>query len=308
MNKKEHWKAIKSTLKNPQDLAEYLEVPIKTLYFLARSTASFYIKCEEPKSGGGIRVFLKPQGELKRIQKLIDRRILKHIPTHPIIHSYRKGRSQFTNAELHVGKPYVLKADRKDFFPTITPAKVDEVFRNLGFGNALARLLTSICTHEDQLPQGAPTSPAIANLIQVPLARRLDSLAKQHGVTCSIFGDDVYFSGPKRVNDLKNLVFRIIEDGGFALNQEKSKVLTSDEQQVVTGIVVNEKTNVSKSYRRAVRAIIHNCRTKGVASQFDVNPQKAKLSLKGKINHVKRLNRRHGEKLERQFNLIEWGV
>ena len=154
MKNNDHWKTIKSTLNSPQDLAEYLEVPIKTLYFLTRSTSSFYRKCEEPKSGGGIRVFLKPQGELKRIQKLIDRRILKHIPTHPIIHSYRKGRSQFTNAELHVGKPYVLKADRKDFFPTITPAKVDEVFRNLGFGNALAKLLTSICTYEDQLPQG----------------------------------------------------------------------------------------------------------------------------------------------------------
>ena len=308
MKNNDHWKTIKSTLNSPQDLAEYLEVPIRTLYFLTRSTSSFYRKCEEPKSGGGIRVFLKPQGELKRIQKLIDRRILKHIPTHPIIHSYRKGRSQVTNAELHVGKSYVLKADRKDFFPTITPAIVDDVFRNLGFGNALAKLLTSICTHEDQLPQGAPTSPAIANLVQVPLARRLYSLAKQHGVTCSIFGDDVYLSGSQRVNNLKNLVFRIIEDGGFALNQEKSKVLTSDEQQLVTGVVVNEKTNVSKSYRREVRAIIHNCRTKGVASQFDVNPQKAKLSLKGKINHVKRLNPRHGEQLQNQFKSIEWGV
>ena len=261
MNKKEHWKAIKSTLKTPKNLAEYLEVPIEKLFSLARYKASYYTRVEEPKPDGRFRVFFKPHGELKGIQTLIDRRLLKHLPSHPIIHSYRKGRSQFTNAELHVGKPYVLKADRKDFFPTITPAKVDEVFRNLGFGNALAKLLTSICTYEDQLPQGSPTSPAIANLVQVPLARRLYSLAKQHGVTCSIFGDDVYLSGPQRVNNLKNLVFRIIEDGGFALNQEKSKVLTSDEQQLVTGIVVNEKTNVSKSYRREVRAIIHNCRT-----------------------------------------------
>lgn len=306
MNRKEHWKAIKSRLKSPEDLAMYLEITMGKLFYLARSRDVFYRRDEKPKPDGRVRVFLKPQGELKRIQKLIDRRILKLIPTHQIIHSYRKGHSQLTNAELHVRKPYVLKADRKDFFPTITPEMVHDVFRNLGFSNALAKLLTSLCTYEEQLPQGAPTSPTIANLIQGPLARRLHSLAKWHGVRCTIFGDDVYLSGPQRVKKLKNLVCRIIEDGGFALNQDKSKVLTSAEQQLVTGIVVNEKLNVSKSYRRKLRAIIHNCRSKGVASQFDEDSQAARFSLKGKIHHVKRLNPRQGEKLERQFNSIDW--
>ena len=306
MNKKEHWKVIKSKLKTPENLAEHLAVPMDKLFYLARSKDLFYRRDEKPKPTGGFRVFHKPRGELKEIQKLIHQNILQYMPTHPIIHSYRKGRSQRTNAGLHVGQPYILKADRKDFFPTITPAMVDNVFRNFEFDNALAKLLTSLCTYEDQLPQGAPTSPSISNLIQVPLARRLHSLARLHGVKCSIFGDDVYFSGPRRVNNLRNLVYRIIEDGGFALNQDKSKVLTKAEQQLVTGLVVNEKLNIPKSYRRKLRAIIHNCRTKGVDSQFGDDSQIAKSRLKGKIQHVKSLNPGQGEKLARQFHSIDW--
>lgn len=302
MNKKDHWK----TIKVPQDLAEYLEVPVGKLFFLVRHNSSFYRRDEEPKPDGRIRVFFKPHGELKEIQRLIDRKILQHIPTHPMIHSYRKGRSQLTHARLHVGKRCIFKADRKDFFPTITPKMVDEAFRNVGFGHALAKLLTFLCTYEGQLPQGAPTSPAIANLIQVPLARRLASLGKKHSFRCSIFGDDVYVSGSPRLKKFKNLVNRIIADGGFTLNQAKSKVFTSREQQLVTGVVVNKKTNVSKDYRRKLRAINHNCHTKGVEGQFEGDPQKAMLRLKGQINHVKGLNPRHGANLERPFKSIDW--
>lgn len=308
MNRKDQWRTIKSKLRSPQDLAEYLEVPIGKLYFLARSNHHFYSRGEKPKSDGRVRVFYKPKGELKRIQTLIDRKILRYALSHPIIHSYRKRRDQLSNAKHHVAKSYVLKVDRKDFFPTITPQTVYKSFRKLGFCSSLANLFTLLCTYEGQLPQGPPTSPAIANLIQIPLATRLNALGKAHKVRPTIFGDDVYVSGSRRVKKLKNLVNRIVEDGGYNVNQEKSKVFSSKEQQLVTGVVVNKKINVQKSYRRNLRAIIHNCRFKGAGDQFNISSQKAKRQIMGKINHVKKLNRCQGEKLEREFKLIDWGI
>lgn len=283
-----------------------LEVPIERLYFISRSKHLFYKKCEKLKSDGRVRVFFKPQGELKKIQSLIHQRILQYAPSHRIIHSYKKQRDSLSNATNHIGQEYVLKVDRKDFFPTIKPEMIHATLRKLGFSNNLAKLLTSICSFNEQLPQGAPTSPAIANLIQIPLAKRIDTLAEIHKVNRSIFGDDVYLSGTKRVKKSENLVRRIIEDGGFIINEDKSGVRTSREQQLVTGIVVNEKLNVSKVYRRKLRAIIHNCQTKGVASQFEGIPHEAKLKIKGMVNHVKKLNSQHGKKLQSQFEMIDW--
>ena len=308
MNSRLSWYLVRDQLKTVESLAALLGVNPAKLFYLARSTERYYFRDEKPKPDGRIRVFHKPLGELKTIQKLVHRKILRYAPCHKAIHSYRKGRDQVTNATLHVGKSFINKSDIEDFFPSITLDTVRRAFRRIGCSHPVAQLLSDLCTFNNQLPQGPPTSPGIANQVIFHLARRIEKLASSHGLTLSLFGDDVFISGSKRAAKIKNLVCRIIEDEGFRVNKKphKSKVLSSNERQLVTGIVVNQKPNVSKDYRRKVRAIIHNCLTKGSKTQFHDNPLTIKNKIKGMVNHIKKLNPRHGEILESQFNLIEW--
>jgi len=289
-----------------EELAGLLGVSSELLLCLARSADRYYREDEEVKPDGRIRIYNKPYGDLKKVQKIIHRKFIRSIPSHNIIHSYRSNRDQVTNAQIHVGKQLIVKLDIKDFFPSVGPERVFKALRDVNCSEPVARLLTRLCTRQNQLPQGAPTSPGIANQVLMPLARRIERLCSIHHLTPSIFGDDITVSGSKRAQKIKNLLARIIQEEGFCVNKDKIKVLPARVKQVVTGVVVNRKTNVDKDYYRRVRAVVHNCLTKGPATQFEGDLRKAKNSLRGKISHVQKLNPSRGANLLRTFHLISW--
>jgi RNA-directed DNA polymerase len=178
----------------------------------------------------------------------------------------------------------MIKLDIKDFFPSITPTIVRTTLLKLGFSRPVSRMLCLLTTYREQLPQGPPTSPGIANLVLLPLARRFERLCLDHGVQLTIYGDDITVSsGSRRVLKLKNLFMRIIAEEGFDIHPQKIQVLKPRDKKKVTGVVVNKCPNIDKEYYRLLRAQIHNCRVKGSATQFPGDQRKARDSLFGNI-------------------------
>jgi RNA-directed DNA polymerase len=294
---------ILSTLK---DLSALLEVPGAELLRLAGQIERSYRKKVEAKPSGGYRVYFIPNSDLMKVQRCIHRSLLRHLPVHDSIHSYRRKRDTISNASVHVGNPILVKLDIKDFFPSVRPNKVYKMFMEKGCSSSVAKLLTTLTTFKNQLPQGPPTSPAIANQVLAALAKRMSGVCVQHGLALSVFGDDICVSGSKRAAQVRRLLGRIVESEGFSLNLEKSGVRKAGEKKTVTGISVNEKINVDKNYYRRVRALVHHAATKGYGALFsDSTPGKAREKLRGMIRYVARLNSTSGDQLQKTFLMIE---
>ena len=291
---------------NIRELSVLLEKDLKFLDHLARKAHLYYKRGEKIKPDGRIREFFKPHGDLKKVQRTIHRKILRKLPIHSSIHSYRKKKDQLSNAKPHVGNLYMINLDIKDFFPSVTPSKVYTALLKLGFSEPVSQMLVSLTTYQNQLPQGPPTSPGIANLVLFPLARRFEVLCMKHGAILTIFGDDITVSGSARILKIKNLFMRIITEEGYKIHPGKVKVSKRGDKKKVTGVVVNKKTNVDKAYFRNLKAQIHNCLVKSPAIQIEGDLQRARNSLLGKISHVKRLNPTKGQNLMQEFNKINW--
>jgi RNA-directed DNA polymerase len=243
---------------------------------------SGYVEFEVAKAKGGTRRIAAPRAELRRVQRAILDQILARVPLHDACHGFVPGRSTVTNARPHRGAALVLKLDLKDFFPTVHFRRVAGVFRSLGYGAAVASTLAALTTYRPKLaggkvvwpgmlPQGAPTSPALANLACRRLDRRLAQLAAKVGAAYTRYADDLTLSFARtpelRIGRLLWWIEAICEQEGFIERPDKRRVLRANHQQRVTGLVVNAGVNVPRADRRRFRAILHNCAAHGVASQ-----------------------------------------
>ncbi|HSD86416.1 MAG TPA: reverse transcriptase domain-containing protein [Kofleriaceae bacterium] len=244
---------------------------------------SAYIEFEIAKAKGGAkRTIAAPRPELRRVQRAILDAILAKVPLHDACHGFVPGRSTVSNARPHLAAALVVKLDLKDFFPTVSYRRVLGLFTHLGYGYQVAAALAGLTTYRPKigtavgwpgvLPQGAPTSPALANIVCRRLDRRLDRLATKFGATYTRYADDLTFSFATRpeiaVGRFLWWVDGICHQEGFVERPDKRRVLRSKHQQRITGIVVNAKDpHVPRVDKRAFRALLHNCRTKGIASQ-----------------------------------------
>jgi RNA-directed DNA polymerase len=244
-------------------------------------SGSGYVEFEIPKAKGGMRRISAPRKPLRTAQRKILDEILSKVPNHDSCHGFVAGRSTVTNATPHLRKALMVKMDLKDFFPTVHYRRVAGLFTSLGYGDRVASLLAALTTHrpilEDKtvvwpgvLPQGAPTSPAIANLVCHRLDARLAGLAAKMGGTYTRYADDLTFSfaeSPASVGKFMWWVDQICQQEGFIQNPKKRRVLRRSAQQRVTGIVVNESVHVPREERRRFRAILANCKKNGVAAE-----------------------------------------
>ncbi|MFT3698890.1 MAG: reverse transcriptase family protein [Kofleriaceae bacterium] len=245
-----------------------------------------YIEFEIPKAKGGTRKIHAPRPWLRKIQRKILDEILAKIPTHDAAHGFVRDRSTVTNAKPHVGSALVVKLDLKDFFPTVHYRRVRGLFQSLGYNAGVASALAGLTTYRPQLPngetvwpgtlpQGAPTSPAIANLTCRRLDSRLTNLAAKFGATYTRYADDLTFSFAAmpeiRIGRFLWFVDGICEQEGFVERPDKRRILRAKHQQRITGIVVNESVHVPRADRKRFRAILHNCAKHGVASQAKGN-------------------------------------
>lgn len=243
-----------------------------------------------PKRDGSDRTICAPKTQLRFVQRAILDEILSKIPTHDAAHGFIPGRSIVTNAAVHQGAKVVVKFDLQDFFPTIHYHRVLGLFTSLGYviedgrfstddgSRAIAPALARLCVYAEKAhawgqaasPQGAPTSPAISNLVCRHLDARLDGLARANGGRYTRYADDLTFSFHGESPNLGRFrwwVDQICQQEGFNVHQGKYRVIRNSQQQRVTGVVVNDVLRVPRQERRRFRAILHNCRKHGVASQ-----------------------------------------
>ena len=243
---------------------------------------SGYVEFEIPKAKGGTRRIAAPRAPLRRVQRILLDRLLAKLPLHDACHGFVPGRSTVTNARPHQGAAIVVKLDLKDFFPTVHYRRVQGLFQHLGYSAPVAATLAGLTTHRPKLadgsvvwpgmlPQGAPTSPAIANLACRRLDRRLERLAAKYGASYTRYADDLTFSFAKppevQLGRFLWWVDGICQQEGFTERADKRRVLRAKHQQRVTGLVVNAGVNVPRADRKRFRAILHNCAKHGLASQ-----------------------------------------
>ena len=244
----------------------------KQIYYVAFNKSKFYKNFKIPKKIGGFRKISAPIGALKKIQKWVLENILEDIKINESSRGFFKGASIVKNAESHLNKEFVLNIDLRNFFPSIKSNKILKSFLSSGLNFGLSKFLCDICTLNDALPQGAPTSPIISNIVCKKLDKRLSSFAKKNNFSYTRYADDITFSGDKNLKKYANFILKIIEDEGFTIAYEKLNLRGKGNRQSVTGIVVNEKINIPKEKKRMIRALINNIKKKGVdkANKFDL--------------------------------------
>ena len=289
------------------------------------------------KKSGNIRVIEAPKKRLKELQRVILRELLEKIPTHAAAHGFVRGRSIRTFAAPHVGRRVVLRMDLRDFFPSISGPRVQAFFRTAGYPDGVADLLGGICTNAaprrmwttlgrgldplkvaearalyawPHLPQGAPTSPALANLCAYRLDCRLTGLAEAAGAKYTRYADDLAFSGDAEFERcVERFALRaaaILLEEGFAVHHRKTRVMRQGVRQYLAGLVTNEKINVVRADFDKLKAILTNCARHGAESQNREGHPAFRMHLDGRVGFVEMVNPAKGARLRRVFEQIEW--
>ncbi len=279
------------------DLAAFLGVDMRTLRWLTfhREVAAttHYRQFQIPKAKGGLRTISAPRARLRAVQQTIREKLLSHLPATDQAQAFVSGRSTLTNASPHVKKAIVVKLDLKDFFGTITFARVRGFLEKLGYSGMIATLLALLVTEAPRkrvaidgrtwyvalgprsLPQGAPTSPALTNQIARRLDARLAGYSKKAGWSYTRYADDLTFSaatlgsGSGEIPKLLGVVHAVVAAEGFTPHPEKTFFARKGRQQRVTGIVVNEKPGLPRAPLRRFRAACHRVSKDGFKDEAE---------------------------------------
>ncbi len=293
-----------------------------------------------PRRSGLPRLIEAPKARLKEIQRWVLHEILDAAPPHVAAHGFTRGRSALTHAAVHTGRAVVLRIDLRDFFASVSAARVYGIFRTLGYNRSLAHTLTGLCTNTipttvwnaadrpqqpqliqphfwlgralatPHLPQGAPTSPALANLAAFGLDRRLSGLGSAFDLTYSRYADDLVFSGQRLTHRANQTVLemagRIVDEEGFRINHDKSSLRTAAQRQLVGGVVVNAHANIPRPEYDRLKAILHRIALDGPYAYDPGRSVDLRAHLRGQVAWVNAVNPRRGKKLHRLLATINW--
>ncbi len=272
-------------------LAQSMAITIGELRFLAYgrkvSKISHYRRFLMPKKRGGHRLISAPMPRLKLAQRWILAEVLEKVALHDAAHGFRRERSILTNATPHCGAPLVINLDLRDFFPNVSWKRVYGLFLALGYSRSVATIFAQLCTEPPvdevemdgetwqvatgvrHLPQGAPTSPAITNLLCRRMDARMAGIARKHGFAYTRYADDLTFSSATgdREGSRKLLwhVKRVIEEEGFQIHPDKLRIMGKGRRREVTGLIVGEKPSVPREDVRAFRALLNRLEKHGPA-------------------------------------------
>jgi retron-type reverse transcriptase len=236
-----------------QHLSNLIGVEESFLAAVIRDSKKLYREFSIPKRRGGIRKIAAPKPSLLYCQRWVNTEILQNLPVHPCAFGFVAGRSAIENAKKHLGAPYLLSLDVKDFFPSIHQDEVMKLFLGLGYSPSVSVLLTSLCCLEGRLPQGAATSPAISNYLCSNMDKELQNLADKKGLTYTRYADDIALSGESLGSDELEKAIFLIELFGFKINEGKSRIAGPGVKKIVTGVSIG--TGEAKLPRDAVRKI-----------------------------------------------------
>lgn len=315
-------------------LAHYMHISKERLLQIAQKKEYYYYLI--PKKSGGMRRIIVPNDELKNVQRWINKQILQAINPLDCVTGFVRGRSIVDNAKIHENKKYILNVDVENFFESITIDRVEKLFFALGYSHEVALFMADLCTttineryvrwklgkeyaksfeslmHKEKpfLVQGAPTSPAIANLICYRMDKRLMAYAERHGINYSRYADDITFSS----DDIASLpkvgyVKRLLKEEHFKLNTRKTKLLKEGMRQEVTGLLINERVRIPRIYKKDIYRHLHFCLKYGGLSHFNQIKSSFNVSrnwLLGRIFYVNAVEPAEAAKMLYLFNQVDW--
>lgn len=322
-------------LAEPLDLARAMGLTLPELKFLcfhrevARTT--HYRRFLLPKKTGGHRTISAPMPRLKRAQYWVLDQVLAKVPCHDAAHGFLPGRGIVSNATPHTGQDVVINLDIQDFFPTIGFPRIKGVFRSLGYDERVATMLALLCSEnpcdelevdgerffvggkgrDRVLPQGAPTSPMLTNVLCRKMDRRLQGLADKLGFVYTRYADDLTFSASGeaagKVGTLLRQARHVLKDEGFTPHPDKQRVMRAGARQEVTGVVVNDKPSVSREERRKLRAALHKASREGLEAATWHGQPATREVLVGYGRFVAMVDRQQGAPLLQQALALPGG-
>lgn len=264
---------------------------VKTLYGLSNNLEKHYHNVLIPKSDGSKRKLSVPDLILKKVQRSIADNILTQYPISRYAKAYKPGASIQRNARPHVGKKKLLKLDIEGFFDHISYSQVKNiVFFEEKFSEPIRILLTMLCYYQESLPQGAPTSPAITNIIMYDFDETVGAFCNSKKIAYTRYCDDMTFSGDFDEREVITFVKSELYRLGLFLKNRKTAVIPAAKRQTVTGIVVNEKPNLTKEYKKSIRQEMYYIKKFGLDEHLKKcgisDRQKYLLSLRGRVAFV----------------------
>ncbi|MBQ9131148.1 MAG: RNA-directed DNA polymerase [Clostridia bacterium] len=269
-----------------------LGIPLKTLFSVSNNLSAHYRTVKIPKKNGSFRELHVPDEVLKKIQRAIAKRILAYEAISTYAQAYRFGASVQRNASHHVGKKKILKLDIKHFFDSIIYSTVKEkCFPSERFSERVRVLLSMLCYYRDALPQGAPSSPVITNIIMRDFDERVGAFCKERNISYSRYCDDLTFSGDFDEKPVVEFVKTELFQRGYLLNHQKTTVASSSQRQLVTGVVVNENMTVPCEYKAKIRQEMYFCQKHGIEDhlhhiQYTGEVRAYVSSLLGRVSFV----------------------
>lgn len=263
----------------------------KLLYSIVNNIDANYEEIIIHKKNNKLRFLYVPSKILKDVQRKILKNILEERVLSSSSYAYKKKCSVVDAAKAHVDKKVIVKLDIKDFFNSITFNKVYEsCFNEDLFPRKMGILLTNLCVYNNMLPQGAPTSGYISNIVLRNFDYMVEKYCDGKNISYTRYSDDMTFSGDFNVGELIKTVNKLLYDNGFKLNKDKIKVVNRITRQQVLGVVVNEKLSIRKNYKRKIRQEIYYINKFGLEGHLKkinvITPELYVLKLMGRINYV----------------------
>jgi len=297
-------------------LAHHLGIRNRVMWWMIHENPKMYTCFSIAKRGKKKRQsrdIQNPVASVKNVQRVILARFLEPIPLGNHVGAYVPGRSCKDTAKQHVNKGIIVSLDLKDFFPSVKRAMVRRVLHAIGYNHEVSSLLAQLVCYKNFVPQGAPTSGFIANLVA---DRRFDRkiLHRLHKRdprwVYTRYSDDIDISHPEKqpaeiVTSVVNEVADIIRAAGFRLNTDKTKLEPKHWRQRVLGMVVNEKVNIPRLEYMRVRSLVHNCYVHGFDSQYaragSRSAEALKSHIRGKLNFFKQVDEEKSQRLFEKF-------
>lgn len=270
----------------------FLGISPRTIFSIRRRPRKHYRSFALKKKDGTSRDIDTPRTYLKVIQWWILDNILNNVEIAENVFGFVTGRSAVQNAEYHFGAKHVLNVDIRQFFPSITTDQVSKIFRSLGYQDDVADMLSELCCLDGHVPQGAPTSPAIANLVLRELDTKLSALAEKAGHRYSRYADDLTFSSQSWIDDeFLNLVENSVKAAEFELKPEKTRFSGSEGRMEVTGVVINERPQPTRVWRKRTRAVLHRLSLSTRLTRRDLSYLQGVIGMAGQFPQSKQMQK-----------------
>ena len=278
----------------------YTEYVDENVYRIVNDLEAHYKSFTIPKRNGGMREIDAPYRHLRIVQEWILKNILYYIPASKYAKAYIPNLCIRDNARFHQGQKIVLTTDIEDFFNSIQSFHIWHIFKGVcEYDDRTATLLTNLCVYKGRLPQGAPTSPYLSNLVMRDFDQIMGDYCFSRGIRYTRYADDMTYSGD--YFDIAALLFQLdheLSKKGLRRSAKKTRVLRQNTRQKTTGVVLNKKCQAPRSYRDKIRQEIHYIQTFGLESHLEkigikntyASEQQYLQSLSGRIQHVLMIN------------------